>query len=205
MRLADPAIDPPPTSGTRTPVPLVRRGRPRRGSSSSFDALDEAILAALQMDGRASLRRVAKVVGASVTTVSGRVRALERLGVLQGFVPLVSVQGLAAVGRSPHCTVLYIVPSVQGRDALERLARDIAKEAGICYLFQLAGSPELLALASSPSLEGAQELIRSVSRIPGVTRVRPTPIARIHKERPHHPVGLPENGAAGRLLPALGP
>ena len=99
---------------TPTRAPLVRRGR-HRGPTEPLDALDVAILGALQTDGRASLRRVAKGVGASVTTVSSRVRALERLGVLQGFVPLVSVQRLAAVGRSPHCVVLFVFTATNRR------------------------------------------------------------------------------------------
>ena len=173
--------------------PLVRRGR-HRGPAEPIDRLDVAILAALQADGRASLRRVAQTVGASVTTVSSRVRALERLGVLQGFVPLVSVQRLAALGRSPHCVVLYIVPRHGSRDGLEEIARSAAREPNVCYLFQTAGSLELMALASSVSARATDRLIRALSGIPGVARVRPISITRVHKERPGHPVGLPESG-----------
>jgi Lrp/AsnC family transcriptional regulator, leucine-responsive regulatory protein len=171
--------------------PLVRRGR-HRGAAEPIDRLDVAILAALQADGRASLRRVARMVGASVTTVSSRVRALERLGVLQGFVPLVSVQRLAALGRSPHCVVLYVVPRDRSREGIEKVAQSVAREPSVCYLFQTAGSSELMALASAVSSQAADRLIRTVSEIPGVARVRPIPIARVHKERPAHPVGAPE-------------
>jgi DNA-binding Lrp family transcriptional regulator len=171
-------------------APLVRRGRHRR-PAEPLDRLDVAILAALQADGRASLRRVAQAVGASVTTVSSRVRALERLGVLQGFVPLVSVQRLAALGRSPHCVVLYVVPRSGSRGGIEEIARSVAKEPSVCYLFQMAGSSELMALASSVSAQATDRLIRALTEIPGVARVRPISIARVHKERPSHPVGLP--------------
>jgi DNA-binding Lrp family transcriptional regulator len=155
-----------------------------------IDRLDVAVLAALQADGRASLRRVARVVGASVTTVSSRVRALERLGVLQGFVPLVSVQRLAALGRSPDCVVLYVVPRDRTPSAIENVARSVAREPNVCYLFQMAGSSELMALASSVSAQATDRLVRSLTGIPGVAEVRPISIARVHKERPSHPVGL---------------
>jgi DNA-binding Lrp family transcriptional regulator len=171
--------------------PLVRRGR-HRGPAEPIDRLDVAILAALQADGRASLRRVAQMVGASVTTVSSRVRALERLGVLQGFVPLVSVQRLAALGRSPHCVVLYVAPRDDSRAGIEKVARSVAREPSVCYLFQTAGSSELMALASAVSAQATDRLIRTLSEIPGVARVRPISITRVHKERPGHPVGLPE-------------
>ncbi len=187
-----------------SPQPLVHRGR-HWGPATPLDPLDVAILGALQADGRASLRRVARLVGASVTTVSGRVRGLERLGVLQGFVPLISVQRLAAIGRSPHCAVLYIVPSKGGRDGVEAVARQVAREPSVCYLFQLAGSNELMALASSRSARETEALVHTVSKIPGVARVRPIPILHVHKERPGHPVGAPGTARADAAALALGP
>ena len=173
---------------------LVRRGRPP-ALSEPLDPLDVAILAALQADGRASLRRVAKSVGASVTTVSTRVRGLERLGVLQGFVPLVSVQRLAAVGRSPHCAVLFVAPRNGTREGLEQVAREVARIPSVCYLFELAGSSELIAFASTVHETATDELVRSLERLEGVRAVRPIYIARVHKERPGHPVGRPADEA----------
>jgi Lrp/AsnC family transcriptional regulator, leucine-responsive regulatory protein len=183
--------------------PIVRRG-PHRRPVEPLDRLDVAILAALQSDGRASLRRVARHVGASVTTVSSRVRSLERLGVLQGFVPLVSVQRLALLGRSPDCVVLHIVPRDRSAEGVEGVAREVARESAVCYLFQLAGSPELMALASSVSARATERLVSDVSAIPGVQLVRPVSITHVHKERPGHPVGPP---VPGRAVPAwvLGP
>lgn len=197
-RSADPA------RRSTEPQPLVRRGR-HWGPPTPLDPLDVAILGALQADGRASLRRVAQVVGASVTTVSGRVRGLERLGVLQGFVPLISVQRLAAIGRSPDCSVLYIVPADRTHEGVERLAREVAREPSVCYLFQLAGSTELMALASSRSSTEMDALVRAISSIRGVARVRPIPILRVHKERPGHPVGAPGVPRPDAIGPILGP
>ena len=187
-----------------TRQPLVRRGR-HRLPVEPIDRLDVAILSALQADGRASLRRVAKSVGASVTTVSTRVRALQRSGVLQGFVPLVSVQGLAALGRSPDCVALRIVPRRLSENGREELAHSIAREPSVCYLFQLAGSHELLALASTVSAAATDRLVRAVTAIPKVDRVVPMSIARVHKERPGHPVGMAaEPPRTARRSPAQG-
>ncbi len=142
---------------------------------------------------------MAKDVGASVTTVSSRVRALERLGVLQGFVPLVSVQRLAAVGRSPHCVVLFVAPRARTRDGVDEVARTVAEAPSVCYLFQMTGTSELMAFASTVSERATAELIDSLSRIPGVDGVRPVYIARVHKERPGHPVGEPTPSARSVL------
>ncbi len=184
------------------PTRLVGRGRPR-GPVEPSDRLDVAILAALQADGRASLRRIARVVGASVTTVSSRVRELERSGVLQGFVPLVSVQRLAALGRSPACVVLYIHPSDRTAGGMEATARAVAELPSVCYLFQMAGSRELMALASTVSGPATDRLVRAVSELPCVARVRPLSIARVHKERPGHPVGVSGPGVLADRAPQV--
>ncbi len=126
-----------------------------------------------------------------MTTVSSRVRNLERMGILQGFVPLLSVQRLAAVGRSPNCAVIYLLPRSTRPGAAERLAREVARLPNICYLFQLVDSNELMALASSHSAEETRRTIEAFSRVPGIRSVRSVPILQVHKERPVHPVGMP--------------
>ena len=196
-----------PASGMRRRSPshrgrLVRRGR-RRAPADPLDRLDVAILAAFQADGRASFRRVARKVGASVTTVCNRVRTLERSGILQGFVPLVSVQRLAALGRSPHCVVLHVAPGDRSPRKVEEIAQSIAREPSVCYLFQMAGSSELMALASLGSAPEIDRLIHTIATIPGVDHVRPISIMQVYKERPGHPVGattldLPLSEVVGR-------
>ncbi len=190
-----------PAEGRRAPI--VSRGR-HPAAAAPLDRLDVAVLSELQANGRASLREIARRVGASVTTVSSRVRGLERLGVLQGFVPLVSVQRLAAIGRSPQCTVVYVVPASPNGHGLDRIAARIADVPSVCYLFQLAGSSELMALASTRSSAQTAALLRSLRRIPGIAEVRPIPIARVHKERPNHPVAaLAPTASAGLSRPVM--
>ena len=179
------------------PRPLVRRGRPSGSARAPLDDLDAAILAILQQDGRASLRQVARKLGASVTTVSTRVQHLVRLRVLQGFVPLVSVQRLTEIGRSPHCIMLFVRPRSRPRVDLKRVAEAVAEEPQVCYVFELAGGRELLALASTPSPGASRELVASLRRHPFVEGVRTLSIQRVHKERPNHPLGEPALGARG--------
>ncbi|NNN16968.1 MAG: Lrp/AsnC family transcriptional regulator [Thermoplasmata archaeon] len=169
----------------------TRRRRPGRRPRPALDALDIKILRALQNDGRASFRRVARRVGASVTTVSTRVHQLSGLGVLQGFVPLVSVQRLAEVGRAPHCAVLYVEPVGDSPEAISAVAAGVALRPGVCYIFELRGSSELIVLASTATSAESTALLRALRELPGVARARALPIQRVHKERPGHPIGPP--------------
>ncbi len=172
------------------PSPAPRPG-PGRRPRVSLDDLDIRILRTLQNDGRASFRQVARRVGASVTTVSTRVRQLSGLGVLQGFVPLVSVQRLAEVGRAPDCAVLYVHPTDAAPQAIQEVAAAIAGYPGVCYIFELHGRSELMVLASTPTAEETTDLLTAIRELPGVSRARAMGIERVHKERPGHPVGPP--------------
>jgi Lrp/AsnC family transcriptional regulator, leucine-responsive regulatory protein len=50
-----------------------------------LDGKDEAILAALQQDGRATFAEIGKQVGLSASSVHDRVRRLERSGAIRGY------------------------------------------------------------------------------------------------------------------------
>ncbi len=54
-----------------------------------LDKLDRKILTALQRDGRASVERVAEIVGLSPTPTRRRIRRLEQEGVIKGYAAVV--------------------------------------------------------------------------------------------------------------------
>lgn len=175
----------------------IGRNGPRPGSASRggtrggrfrLDRLDVAILRALQQDGRASFRQVARSVRASVTTVSTRVRRLRRLGVLTGFVPLVDAQRLSDAGRTLCCLFCSIRPSNDDPTAVARLAERIGGFSEICYIFEVASHRELIALASTPSVEAGRALVARLAALKGVESLTTAPIERVHKERPRHPI-----------------
>ena len=121
--------------------------------------------------------------------MSGRVQSLKRLGVLQGFLPRLSVQRRAAIGRSPQCAVVRILPARSEPECGARLAHSAAEAPSIRYRFHLSGSEELMALASTRSRKKTEALLHALRRVSGVSRVRPTSILRMHRERPNPPIG----------------
>lgn len=161
---------------------------PEGGDSVQIDRLDIAILRVLQHDGRASFREVARRVGASVTTVSTRIDRLWRSGILTGFVPLLSARRLQEVGRPPHCVVCFIRPNGGGVRGLARVADAVAEHPRVCYVFEVMPGPQLIALASTRSEAESEALVSELSRLEGVSAVRTSPIRRVHKERPNHPI-----------------
>ena len=57
---------------------------------TTLDELDVKILRLLNADARKSYRDIAKATDASISTVSSRVRKLEDLGVITGYVPVLN-------------------------------------------------------------------------------------------------------------------
>ncbi len=55
----------------------------------ALDDLDYKILAELLRDGRASFRKIAEKIGVSVSTIVSRVEALEKNGVIKGYIALI--------------------------------------------------------------------------------------------------------------------
>ncbi len=165
---------------------LPHRAKPR--DPLELDRLDVAIVRALQRDGRASFRRVARQVRASVTTVSSRVNRLWRSGVVTGFVPLLSVQRLADAGRSPHCVVCFVETDPRSPRAIGEIARELAGHPRVCYVFEVGNGSRLVTLASTDSARETSSLLGELARVEGVGAVHSEEIKRVHKERPNHPI-----------------
>ncbi len=127
-------------------------------------------------------------MGASVTTVSSRVRRLWRAGVVTGFVPLLNVQRLAEVGRSPHCVVCFIDPDGRSGRTVAEIARTLADQPRVCYVFEVRNGSQLVTLASTSSAEETAGLLRDLSHVQGVAAIRSEEITQVHKEWPNHPI-----------------
>jgi Lrp/AsnC family leucine-responsive transcriptional regulator len=132
------------------------------------EATDQAIIAALTVDGRLSYTDLAEKVGLSVSAVHQRVRRLEQRGVIKGYAARVSHE---AVGF-PLTAFVAIRPfdPSQPDDAPERLAHLAEVEA--CY--SVAGEDFYLLLvrvASPPDLERLLQQIRSAANVTTRTTV----------------------------------
>jgi Lrp/AsnC family leucine-responsive transcriptional regulator len=132
------------------------------------EATDQAIIAALTVDGRLSYTDLAERVGLSVSAVHQRVRRLEQRGVIHGYAARVSHE---AVGL-PLTAFVAIRPfdPSQPDDAPERLAHLAEVEA--CY--SVAGEDFYLLLvrvASPPDLERLLQQIRSAANVTTRTTV----------------------------------
>jgi len=105
-----------------------------------IDDLDIDILRSLNENGRKSFRDIAKELHISLTTVSNRVRALEKSGVIQGYIPV-----LDATKLGYDIMVVIGIKVIHGK--IVETERDLAKENGVFAVFDSTGEWDAIVMA----------------------------------------------------------
>ena len=134
-----------------------------------LDALDRTILNQLQRDGRLSNAELASRIGLSPSATLRRIRALERRGVIDGYVALVDP---TAIGRSTTVFVEITLDN-QSEAKLDRFEAAIAgcPEVVACHL--MAGDADYLVQVTCADVGDFERVHRDwLSTLPGVARIR---------------------------------
>ncbi|GAA2295052.1 Lrp/AsnC family transcriptional regulator [Streptomyces hawaiiensis] len=131
--------------------------------SRTPDSLDLKLLQALQLDGRASFNRIARVLQVSDQTVARRFRRLRttvRLRVL-------GVTDESRLGRSTWLLRLRCTP-----DAAEQLAGALARRPDTAYVSVISGGTEVMCAMKPRTRQARDELLLDrLQRTPRVTSV----------------------------------
>lgn len=105
-----------------------------------IDDLDIDILRSLNENARKSFRDIAKELHISLTTVSNRVKALERNGVILGYIPV-----LDATKLGYDIMVVIGVKVIHGK--IVETEQDLAKENGVFAVFDSTGEWDAILMA----------------------------------------------------------
>ena len=134
----------------------------------SLDRIDQKILAELQADGRITNHELADRVGLSPSPCLRRLRALERKGVISGYVALVDPE---AVGLEVTAFVRVRLSSQDDRHLEAFETRVVAfKDVLECYL--MSGEADYQLRVVVPSLAAFEDFLRfKLTRIEGVAQV----------------------------------
>jgi len=112
----------------------------RSAGSVDLDDLDIEILRSLNDNARKSFRDIAKELHVSLTTVSNRVKAMEREGVIQGYIPVIESTKLGY-----DIMVVIGVKVVHGR--IVETERDLAKDPAVFAVFDSTGDWDAIIMA----------------------------------------------------------
>lgn len=144
-----------------------------------IDDRDKAILRLLQVEGRLTNAELADRVSLSASACLRRVRALEEVGLIEGYVALVDarVAGLGGVA------FVLVTLDQQGRSALDRFEEAVGRHREILECYLLAGSADYMvrvAYANAQDFERVHTTI--LTQLPGVTRLQSTVALRTVKK-----------------------
>ena len=138
-----------------------------------LDETDQAILRALQENGRRAYRDIAREVGVSEGTVRSRVRELEHLGALR-FLAFVDPMRL---GNSVLALMLVRVEGASQTAIVETLA----SWNETTYVSSLAGRADIYAQIICADSEALGDLITRTRALPGVIETETMLELGVHK------------------------
>ena len=124
-------------------------------AEAAVDELDVRILRLLNADARTSFRDIAKEVGASISTVSNRIRKLEQQGVISGYVPLIDESTLGY-------DVLAVVGVKIHKGKLLEVQRRIAKDDRVTHVYDVTGEWDSIVVVR---LKNTRELDAFIKRL----------------------------------------
>ena len=135
--------------------------------AAQLDAIDVAILEALQANGRLSNLDLAQQVHLSPSACLRRVKQLEEAGVIAGYVALLNPKAVGAHGTS--FTIVNL--ETLGGNALERFEQAVRAEPRILDCYYVAGSNDYLIRFAYRDAEDLERFHTEVlMRLPGVAR-----------------------------------
>jgi DNA-binding Lrp family transcriptional regulator len=138
-----------------------------KSSLAQLDAIDVAILEALQQDGRLSNLDLAQRVHLSPSACLRRVKRLEESGVIAQYVALLNPKTVGAHGTS--FTIVNL--ETMSNDALDLFEQAVRSEPRILDCFYVAGSNDYLIRFTYRDAEDLERIHTEVlMRLPGVAR-----------------------------------
>lgn len=145
----------------------------------NLDAIDRAILSALQDNGRLSNAELADRVNLSPSACLRRTRLLEDGGIVAGYALLLNQR---AIGK-PGNAFVFISLDQQGRQALSAFEEAVQDIPDIMECYLLAGQADYLVRVIYDDAEDFERIhTETLTQLPGVVRVQTTMTLRTVKK-----------------------
>lgn len=161
-----------------------------------MDETDRRILGILASDGRASVQSIAERVGLRRPSVHARIRRLEEDGTIASYHARLAPE---KVGRGVTAFVFVEVAHGGGQDCLTScgsIVTALAQVPAVEEAHTLAGNEDMVLKVRVGGLRELEDLVlRRISGLPMVKRVRTSMALRTNLERP---TGPPEAAATKR-------
>lgn len=152
---------------------------------AALDGTDVSILRELVTNGRTTLQQIGERVGIRRPTVHARVKRLEEEGVIRGYHAEVAPE---AIGAGLTALVFVHVSHGKGQDCLTacgKVGDALRKIPEVVEYHTLAGEEDALVKVRAADVRDLERVVmRQISGLPGVERVRTSVVLSTHFERP---------------------
>jgi Lrp/AsnC family transcriptional regulator, leucine-responsive regulatory protein len=149
--------------------------------ANQVDSLDELILAALQENGRLTMKSLAEQVGLSSPAMIERVRRLEERGVIAGYRAIVAP---AALGRP----ISALIAAIVDRRDQEAFSRQVQEQAAVAEVHRTTGDATHLVKVNVPDMTTLEKIVDDLSE----TGARCQTTIILSSPVPYRPITLPE-------------
>ncbi len=143
-----------------------------------LDRMDKEILRNVILRGREGIRALARELGKSPSTVSERLKRLERIGVIRGYTAIIDY---SAIGYEVNAITLI---QVEG-EKIEEIEEMLAKQPNVRGVFDITGEYDIALIISFKSVRDLDKFIKNLIRNPYIKRSMTSLIFRVVKDTPH--------------------
>ena len=119
-----------------------------------IDNINKKILFLLQKDARMTYKEIAAELNRSETTIRDRIKAMERVGIIQGYTALIDKTELGLNFFS-----IILANPITSSD-LDNITNKIKKVKNVMRVYQISGKQRLAIFLVAPSYKEMKEIIR---------------------------------------------
>jgi DNA-binding Lrp family transcriptional regulator len=130
-----------------------------------YDDLDKRILELLSQNSRVSVREISRILESSPATVSRRIRRLEEIGVIKGYVSIIEDEELGY-----DCRSLLLIKISNDSDPLQIIDK-MKDNKKICNLYSTIGDYKIISTATCHEQKDLSEFINELKKINGITDI----------------------------------
>jgi DNA-binding Lrp family transcriptional regulator len=126
---------------------------------NELDTLDKKILEHLRKNSRLPYTEIAKIEGASESTIRNRIKQMINSGIITSFTVETSEEGAKAL----------ILISVTTSSPTYQIAEKISKMKGVAFTFETSGQYDISAVISGPDISSLNNRIDDVRNLDGIS------------------------------------
>jgi len=130
--------------------------------SRNLDALDAKILHALQENARITVSDISKKTGIPHTTIRLRIKRLENIGVVKGYVPLLDLKKLGYTAKA------IVLIKTSPEEKYEKLADTFKKMENVRWIYSISGRMTGALMVIAKDMRELHETVLKIRRVPGV-------------------------------------